>query len=45
LNLKADFKDYIFPPALSSVAEWVSAFSNFFPALLKSSYVLGTAED
>jgi len=30
LNLKADFKDYVFPPTLSSFAEWVSAFSIFF---------------
>jgi len=45
LNLKAVFKDYVFPPTLSSVAEWVSAFSNFFPALQDASYVLGTAED
>jgi hypothetical protein len=46
LNLKADFKDYV-PPltALSPFAEWVSAFSTFFPALQDASYVLGTAED
>jgi hypothetical protein len=36
----------MFPlPTLSSFAEWVSAFSNFFPALQDASYVLGTAED
>jgi len=34
-----------FSPSLSSVAEWVSAFSNFFPAIQDASYVFGTAEN
>jgi len=45
LESEGSFQRLCFPPTLSSVAEWVSVFSNFFPALQDASYVLGTAED
>jgi len=45
LESEGRFQRLCFSPSLSSVAEWVSAFSNFFPAIQNASYVLGTAED
>jgi hypothetical protein len=45
LESEGSFQRFCFSPTLSSFAKWVSAFSDFFPALQYASYVLGTAED